>query len=180
MDIVYLFSQLFVVVSYIVLGIGIRKEKRMQILIYSNIYDVFLILSYMLLGGISGIISCSVSFFRNFFFMYDEKKNKPTSKIVLAVSVIIAITLTIVFYKSPIDIFPCVLTIVTIFTVGSRNTKINRLGSLFASVCWIVYSIAFKSWFMVICETYLAINTTIGLVKYNLKKDNNQFKEEGK
>ena len=69
------------------------------------------------------------------------------------------------------DLLPCVLTVITIYTVGSRNTKITRLGSLFASVCWIIYAIAFKSWFVIICESYLAICTTIGLIKYNVKKE---------
>lgn len=103
--------------------------------------------------------------------MYDEKKNKSTSNIVLIIFAILSIILTIVFYKNPIDIFPCVLTVITIYTVGSRNTKINRCGCLFASVCWIIYAIAFKSLLVIICESYLSICTIIGLIKYNLKKE---------
>ena len=103
--------------------------------------------------------------------MYDEKKNKSTSNIVLIIFAILSIILTKVFYQNPIDLLPCVLTVITIYTVGSRNTKITRLGSLFASVCWIIYAIAFKSWFVIICESYLAICTTIELIKYNLKKE---------
>ena len=166
---IYILSQIFVAIAYIILGIGIRKEKRMQILIYSNIYNIFLILSYIMLGAISGTISCSVSFFRNFLFMHDEKNNKSTSNVILVFFAIITIVLTMVFYKSPIDLFPCILTVITIYTVGSRSTKVNRLGSLFASVCWIIYAIAFKSWFVIICESYLAVNTIIGLIKYNKK-----------
>ena len=172
MEITYILSQICVAIAYIVLGIGMRKEKRMQILIHSNIYNVFLITSYALLGGISGIISCGLSFLRNFIYMYDEKKNKSTSNIVLIIFAILSIILTILFYKNPIDILPCVLTVITIYTVGSRNTKITRCGSLFASVCWIIYAIAFKSWFVIVCESYLAICTIIGLIKYNLKKEN--------
>ena len=172
MEITYILSQICVAIAYIVLGIGMRKEKRMQILIHSNIYNVSLITSYALLGGISGIISCGLSFFRNFIYMYDEKKNKSTSNIVLIIFAILSIILTIIFYKNPIDIFPCVLTVITIYTVGSRNTKITRCGSLFASVCWIIYAIAFKSWFVIVCESYLAICTIIGLIKYDLKKEN--------
>lgn len=45
MEITYILSQICVAIAYIVLGIGMRKEKRMQILIHSNIYNVFLITS---------------------------------------------------------------------------------------------------------------------------------------
>ena len=172
MDLVYIISQVFVAISYIVLGIGLRREKRMDILICSNIYFFFLILSYLMLGALSGVISCSVSFFRNFIYMYDEQHNRPTPKYICFLFVIITIVLTMIFYKNLIDIFPCVLTTITIFTVGSRSTKINRLGSLFGSVCWIIYAFAFKSWFVIICETYLAICTINGLLKYNFKKNN--------
>ena len=171
MELTYILSQICVAIAYIVLGFGIRKEKRIHILIYINIYNVFLIISYALLGGISGIISCGLSFIRNFIYMYDEKKNRQTSIIVLIIFAILSIILTKIFYIKPIDIFPCVLTVITIFTVGSRNTKITRFGSLFASVCWIIYAIAFKSWFVIICESYLAICTTIGLIKHNFKKE---------
>ena len=173
MDLVYIISQVFVAISYIVLGIGLRKEKRMDILICCNIYFFFLILSYLLLGAFSGVISCGVSFFRNFIYMYDEHNNRKTPFYICFFFVIITITLTMIFYKSPIDLFPCILTTITIFTVGSRSTKINRLGSLFGSICWIIYAVAFKSWFVIICETYLAICTIIGLFKYNVSNNKN-------
>lgn len=170
-------SQLLVTIAYLILGIGMRKEKRMHILIFSNVYNVFLISSYLILGAISGVISCSVSFVRNLLFMYDEKNNNPTPNYVMFIFVVIAIVLTKIFYKSPIDIFPCALTVITIFTVGSRSTRVNRLGSLFASVCWIIYAIAFKSWIVIICESYLAICTIIGLVKYNFKNTEKKSEE---
>ena len=167
MDITYILSQVFVVISYICLGIGIRKEKRIHILIYSNIYNLFLTISYLLLGAISGTISLGVSFVKNFIYMYDEKNNRPTPNYIMAIFVIITIILTKIFYKSPIDLFPCILTSITIFTGGNRSTLINILGCLFASVCWIIYAIAFKSWFVVICESYISICAIIGLIKHN-------------
>lgn len=175
MDVIYIISQIFVALGYLMLGIGIRKEKRIHILIYFNIYNFFLMLSYLLLGAFSGIIALCVSFFRNFIFMYDEKENKSTPNYVMFIFAIITVLLTIVFYEGPIDLFPCVLTVITIFTSGSRSTKINRLGSLFASICWIIYAIAFKSIFAIICELYLAICTTIGLIKYNLKRKDKKY-----
>lgn len=173
MDLIYIISQILVAFSYIILGIGIRKEKRIHILIHINIYNFFLVVSYLLLGAFSGAISCGVSFIRNFIFMYDEKRNKSTPNYIMLIFVAITIILTMIFYKQPIDLFPCVLTVITIFTSGNRSTMINRSGSLFASICWIIYAIAFKSWFVIICESYLAICTIIGLVKYNLNKKKN-------
>ena len=169
MNITYILSQICVIISYICLGIGIRKEKRIHILVYSNIYNLFLIISYILLGAISGTISCSVSFIKNFIYMHDENNNKSTSYYIMAFFAVITIVLTIIFYNSLIDIFPCTLTVISIFTGGNRKTVINRFGCLFSSVCWIIYAIAFKSWFVIICESYISTSAIIGLIKHNYR-----------
>ena len=169
MTVTYIISQILVAIAYIILGIGLRKEKRIQILSFSSIYQFLLMVSYILLSGIMGIISCMISLSRNILFIFNEKNKKDNSKAILILFGIIAIVLTIIFYKEPIDIFPCILTLVGIYSYWNKNTKVTRLGNIIISTCWIIYSIHYKSWFLVICESYLIINTFIGLLKYDIK-----------
>lgn len=69
MDIKYILSQILVAIAFIILGIGFRREKRIQILTYSSIFQIFSIASYALLNGVMGIISCIISLFRNILFI---------------------------------------------------------------------------------------------------------------
>ena len=170
MNFKYVLSQIFVVIAFILLGIGFRKEKKIQILTYSCIFQLFLIVSYSLLNGVMGIISCIISLFRNILFMFNEKKNIKNSNIVLIVFVIITIILTIVFYKSLIDIFPCIITLIGIYSFWNKNTKVTRIGNIIVGICSIIYAIPLKSWLLIVCQIYLIISTIIGFIKYDINK----------
>ncbi len=162
----YWISQIVVVIAYLILGIGLRKKKRIHILIFSSIYQGLLVISYILLFGTMGIIASVIALLRNFLFIYNEIKGKRNPSWFLVLFGIIAIVLTIVFYESPVDIFPCILTLVGIYAYWCTSTKITRLGNLVISGCYIIYAISLSSWFTIACEMYLVINTLVGYFKY--------------
>lgn len=163
----YWSSQALVIIAYILLGIGLRKKERIQILFFSSLYQGLVLISYVLLFGTMGIISSIIALLRNFLFIYNEKKGKNSNPSwILILFSIIAIILTIAFYESPVDIFPCILTLVGIYSYWSTSTKITRLGNLVVSGCYIIYAISLNSWFTIICEMYLIVNTIIGYFKF--------------
>lgn len=166
MPMTYWISQIVVVIAYIVLGIGLRKKERLQILTFSSFYQILMIIHYSLLLGIMGIIASIIALLRNFLFIYNEKKGKRNPSWILILFGIIAIVLTVIFYESPADILPCILTLVGIFSYWCTNTKITRIGNLIISGCYIVYAISLNSWFTIICELYLVINTIIGYIQH--------------
>lgn len=169
----YWISQVIIVIAYITLGIGLSKEKRLQILTYSSIYQVLAIVHYALLFGVMGIVASVISLFRNFLFIYNEKKGKNNPAWILILFSVIAVILTIIFYKSPTDILPCILTLIGIFSYWCRNTKITRVGNLFISGCYIAYAITLQSWFSIACELILVVFTTFGYFKHERKPKKN-------
>lgn len=166
----YWIAQVLVVIAYILLGVGLRRKKRMEILAFSSIYQTLMVIQFALLSGVMGIIASIIAVFRNLLFMYNEKKGRTNPKWVLAVFGIIAIILTIVFYKSPVDILPCVLTLVGIYSYWASSTKVTRIGNIIISMCYILYAIPLKSWFSIVCEGYLIVSTIIGYCKFESKK----------
>ena len=167
MTLSYCISQVIVVLAYIILGIGLRKEKRIQILLFSSVYQLLMIAHYSLLLGIMGIIASIIALLRNLLFIYNEKKEKKNPTWILLLFIIIAIILTLVFFDKPFDIFPCIMTIIGIYSYWCKNTKITRIGNIIISVCYIVYAISLNSWFSIICELYLVINTILGYLKHD-------------
>lgn len=167
----YWIAQVLVVIAYILLGVGLRRKKRMEILAFSSIYQTLMVIQFALLSGVMGIIASIIAVFRNLLFMYNEKKGRTNPKWVLAVFGIIAIILTIVFYKSPVDILPCVLTLVGIYSYWASSTKVTRIGNIIISMCYILYAIPLKSWFSIVCEGYLIVSTIIGYCKFESKKE---------
>lgn len=163
----YYISQALVVIAYLLLGIGLKQKKQLQILTFSTIYQFIMIFSYLLLDGTMGIFASLIALVRNFVFIYNEKQNKKNSIITLILFSLIAIGLTIKFYKNFIDLFPLALTLIGIFSYWSSNTKITRIGNIIISLCYIIYSIPLKSWFTIVCEVYLIIQTLLGYFKNN-------------
>ena len=164
----YWISQVIIVIAYIILSIGLRRKERIQILIFSSIYQGLIVISYTLLFGIMGVIASTISLLRNFLFIYNEKKGKNNSLWIFALFNVITIILTIIFYKSIVDIFPCIFALVGTYSYWRTSTKVTRLGNLVVSGCSVIYAIPLSSWFTVICETYLIINTIIGYIKHEL------------
>lgn len=169
MSVAYLASQVIVVVAYIILGIGLSKKERLQILASSSVYQSLMIIHFALLGGVTGIIASIIALFRNFLFIYNEKKKKENSPWFLVLFGAIAIVSTIVFYKSIADVLPCILTLVGIYSYWCRSTKVTRIGNLIISGCYIVYALYLHSWLSIACELYLVVTTIIGYIKYEKK-----------
>lgn len=162
----YWISQIIVIIAYALLGIGFRKEKKLQILTFSTIYQVLMIIHYSLLSGIAGVIASIIAFVRNLIFIHNEKKEKNNPTWLLILFCIIAIMSTILIYTSITDILPCILTLLGIYSYWSINTKIIRIGNLLISVCYIIYGISLNSWLTIFCELYLIVNTLVGFFKY--------------
>ena len=162
----YWLSQIIVVLAYALLGMGFRKEKRLEILTFSTIYQILMIIHYSLLSGIAGIIASIIALVRNLIFIHNEKKNKTNPSWLLILFCTIAIVSTILIYTSFADILPCILTLLGIYSYWSKNTKITRIGNLLISVCYILYGISLNSWLTIFCELYIIVNTIIGYLKY--------------
>ena len=165
MELSYTFSQICVIIAYLLCGIGFLHKSRIKILYFSSYFNAFMLLQYVLLGGTMGIVASIVNLIRNILFIYNQKKNKPNSLISLFVLFCITIILTFCFYTSLIDLIPCCLALLGTFTYWNSNTKVIRLCNLLCSVCYIVYAIPLKSFMIIVCEMYLIGTTIVGFIR---------------
>jgi len=172
----FVFSQILVVISYILLGIGFLSKTKLKILKYSICFNVFMIIHYILLNGTMGIVSSIVNTSRSVYFAINEKRGKENPKYSLIFFIGISVILGVLFYSQPIDIVPCVLAIIWSYTYWNSNTKIVRICNLICSLCYIIYAIYLNSWMVIICELYLSIATILGFIKHEkmeVKEDAN-------
>lgn len=163
---VYIFSQVIVMFAYIICGIGFLKKEKLQILYFSTIFSILILIQYMLLNAYSGILACTINIFRNLLFIFNIKNNKRNSELELILLCSITILCTIFLYKTLFDLIPMILAIVGIFSYWNSNTKILRICNLICSLCYILYAIPFKSLITIICEIYLIVTTSIGIFKH--------------
>lgn len=168
----YIFSQIIVILAYIVLGVGFLKKEKIQILIFSTIFSCLILIQYILLNAYTGILACIINIIRNLLFILNIKRNKENSKAELVVLCTMAILCGIFLYQSLLDICPIVLTVVGIYSYWNKKTKVLRICNIICSLCYMIYAIPINSIVTILCEIYLIVTTIIGIVKYEIYLDN--------
>ena len=148
-------------------------KTKLKIMILSTCFNVIILVQYFLLGGTMGIIANIINIIRNAVFIYNIKNDKPNSKYLLFAFCALSVILTAIFYSSPIDIFPCILSLVGVYAYWVNNTKTLRLCNVICSICYIAYAIPLKSYVIILAETFLIITTIIGYIKYETNKKTN-------
>jgi hypothetical protein len=158
-NVVALLASLFMVYS------GILKKKT-QILIAQNIQIILLIISNIILGGISGAISNTAGLIRNL--LYQKKWLKMPVKILLTViSSAIAIKLNT---EGLVGYLPLLANAVYIFLMDLKDIKKFKLLLIATMTMWLIYDILIKSYTSAVFDfaTIVANITVLIKMKNNI------------
>jgi len=167
----YVLSQILVIFAYIICGLGFLKKEKIQILYYSTIFSILILIQYVLMRAYSGSLACIINILRNCIFILNIKRNKQNNTTELIGLCGITILCTISLYETPLDLVPMLLAIVGIFSYWSCNTKTLRVCNIVCSICYILYAIPLNSFITIVCEIYLIITNTIGIFKFERIKN---------
>ena len=177
---IYILSQIFVIISYLLLGLTYLKDKRKTILIIGTCSLIALEISYFLLSAYTGVAMVAIAIIRNIIFYFDEKKNGKSDKIykkdVLILIILYLITLisAIYTYDGIQSLFSVLETVLYTFSIWQKNPKVYKYVGIPTSISCIIYHIYIKSIFGIILEMIVFISEIIGIVidKINNRKSN--------
>ena len=170
-NITYILSQVFIIISYILLVFTYQVKERKTILILNFISLIAVGLSYLFLSAYSGLAMVFVQMIRNTIFIIDEKKNgkskKNTTKdyIILAVLFVISIVFAVLTYDGILSMLPVAATMLYTYSVWQKNTKVYKLLGIPIEIIWIIYNIYIFSLFGMILEPIVAISTVVGYIR---------------
>lgn len=170
MNNIEILSQIIVLIAYIICGIAFLQKNQCRILIFVSIFNLLMLIQYFLLNATMGIIVNIINILRNIVFIYNFKNNKSNSICLLIIFCLFSVFLTIYFFSSFIDIFPCFIALIATFSYWINNTKILRICNILCSICYIIYAIPIHSYVTIIAEIYLIITSVIGYLYYERKK----------
>lgn len=174
----YIVSQIFVVISYLLLAFTYLKNKRKTILIIGTCSLIALEISYFLLSAYTGVAMVAVAIIRNMIFYFDEKKNGKSNKIhrkdVVILLILYTITLisAIYTYNGIESLFSVLETVLYTFSIWQKNPKVYKYMGIPTSLSCIIYHIYIRSIFGIILEAIVLISEIIGVIlnKINFKK----------
>ncbi len=170
MDIVYIVSQILVLIAIAFLGATYLVKDKKTIMFLCIIYCIFYGTHYLLLGAITGAVMTAISAARNVWFFVNAKRDVDNSLFTLILFVGVAIVSGITSYQDVFSIVSIVASCISTYSVWQHNTGIYRWLAIPVSVCFIIYAIHINSIFSLITEFGLLIVEIIGVIRYNKER----------
>ena len=188
MELEYILSQIFVILSYAMLGTTYLLSNRKQILIFSLLSLVFNGVQYIFLSAWSGLAMVGVAIIRNIIFLVQNKvrKTENSNKItwvdwlILAVLYIISIVSAMFTYDGIFSMLSVIATMVYTLSVWQKNVKVYRILGIVSSVIWVGYGVFIKSIFAIILELVVLIVEIVSVVKEKIKNKKQVGENNGK
>lgn len=168
--IAYILSQVFTIITYVLLAISYYAKDRRKVLIISFLSLIANAIAYIFLSAWTGLAMCAVALIRNIIFLIDENKNgkretnNKTDIIILIILYIISIISAIFTYDGFFSLLSVFATMLYTFSVWQKKTNIYKLLGIPIGILWILYNIYIQSIFGIILETILLICSTTGYI----------------
>lgn len=184
MDTAYIFSQVFTIIMYIFLVMTYFAKNKRAIFVISNAAIVANAIAFILLNAWTGLAVCIIDLFRNFYLMWDEKKNGKSKKIkkkdvVFLIIVYIAMALAAIpTYEGFFSLFSIFASAVYAFSIWQKSTLVYKFCGLPVGILWITYNTYIGSFFGIVLESALLIVSIIGFI-LELKKTTKRKGKEG-
>ncbi len=166
----YVLSQIFTIITYILLAITYYAKDRKTVLTISFLSLIANGLAYAFLNAYTGLAMCFIALIRNIIFLIDEKKNGKSEKItkkdivILIILYVIAIAFSVITYDGPLSLLSVVATMLYTYSVWQKKTGVYKMLGIPIGILWILYNLYVKSIFGIALETILLICSTTGYI----------------
>lgn len=173
---IYVLSQIFIILNYVFLVITYQLKERNKILLFNMAALTSAGLSYICLGAYTGLAMVFISIFRNIVFVINEKKNgiteraTPNEILILLVIYALTIILSIVTFNGFLSLMSVFATMLYTFSVWQKSTHIYKILGVPVSILWLSYNIYIGSIFGIILEFILMASAIIGFIREKTNK----------
>ena len=169
MNIVYLISQIFGFIAFVISLVAYhrkKKEKIFKTMMLANLLDIT---HYLLLGAYSGCITKVIALVRNEIIILKEKHKKFNNVIVLIILLAIYFISGILTYESIFSILPILSAMIYLYFVWNGNELVVKKVAFYCYFLWLTYNIFVFSIAGIISNIVSIISTFIAM--YNEKKN---------
>ena len=179
----YVISQVFVCLTYIMLGITYLTTKRTNILIFSLLALFCNGVHYTLLSAWTGLGVVLIAVLRNVLFLIQQRikvldKYVLDDWLILIVLMIISVITAFFTYDTMFSLFSIAGSIVYTISVWQKNIKVYRILGLVSSALTLVYFIYIASIFAIILESIMLIFMFVATIIYFKKERDKNLKTE--
>lgn len=166
----YIWSQVFTVLEYGLLGVSYLVKKRRAIILLDIFSMVAGIVAFLLLGADQGMAMSVVILLANFYYLWDEHKNGKQKKyfirdyVVLAIVMLTIGVLTVLTYDGLPSLLSVAATVLYEISIWQKQPKVYKLLGIPVALCWVLYNGFVRSIFGVLCELIMLVASIVGYV----------------
>lgn len=162
---VYILSQVFVVIATFLIGLTFFKKDKTSIMLLCILYCVFYGTHYLMLGALTGALMTLISAIRNVWFYINAKRSRQNSEWVLMILFLITIISGMTSYQDIFSMVSISASLMSTYSVWQDDVKKYKIIALVVSVCFIVYAVHIGSVFAIITELFLFAVELIAVIK---------------
>lgn len=174
----YIFSQVFVVVYYVLLIFTYQTKSRKKILVLNTVALIVNGFSYYLLRAYSGFAMMGLGIVRNVMFFYSEKQKDETinKKDIIELTVLIGLSLILSYftYDGLLSLMAVVATMTYTVSIWQKNTKVYKILGLVVGIAGITYNIYIKSILGIVFESLLWLSALVGVIREKVRREDFQ------
>ena len=171
----FIFSQVFVCLCYLFLGLTYVIKKRTLILLFSLAALLFNGLHYSLLGAWAGVGVVCIAVIRNVLFLIQQKikaldKYVIDDWMILIFLLIISAVTAVWTYEGLLSLFSIFASVIYTVSVWQKNIKVYKVLGIISGAINIVYFAFIGSIFGIILETIVCLITIVFTINYILNE----------
>ena len=173
----YIWSQIFTVIEYVLLGTTYFAKKRKLVVVLDTFSMLAGIVAYILLGADLGLAMSVVILLANFYYLYDEHRREKNHKLGLrdfvALGVVLAVIaiLAVWTYDGPLSLLSVAATVLYEISIWQNSTKVYKFLGIPVALCWMLYNGFIFSVAGILSEWIIFLAATVGYIQaYHAEK----------
>ena len=168
MDIKFLIIQFIGLIGYVLLSYSYFKKKKKDILLIQIFSYIMFILHYQFLGAITGSV-CNLLGLLSFLIIYLFDVLKKNKKVLLCIIIPILLVISFITYENIFSIFPIIGIVLAVLSFTTNNEDLIRRTGIVGAICWLIYSVVYKSYISIIFEAVTLVSVVIAYFKSRKK-----------
>ncbi len=164
----YIWSQIFTLVEYGLLGATYFAKHRKLVVILDTISMAAGIVAYILLGADLGLAMSVVILLANFYYLYDEGRRGKNHKLKLRDYAFLTLVLMVIAglaiwtYDGPLSLLSVAATVLYEISIWQNNTKVYKILGIPVALCWMLYNVFVFSVAGIVSEGIIFLAAVIG------------------
>lgn len=173
MSVTWIFSQVFTVIEYGLLGASYLAKNRKAVVTLDIASMACGIIAFILLGADLGMAMSVIILLANFYYLWDEHNHTAAERsklhlrdyIVLVVVLAGIAVVTVLTYDGPLSLLSVAATVSYEISIWQKSTKVYKFLGIPVAGCWMLYNGFVNSPFGVLCELVMFITSIIGYTR---------------